>query len=121
MSAKTTRYPLSSIRYPQIRPRSSVNGGMPYPDTLLSRYADELAELGSPIFNQGLGAELIATRWNLSRAQLDEFSLASHERAAAAIDGGRFEGQIAPVTLSYLLPKRSRPPTTDHRPSKIED
>jgi acetyl-CoA acyltransferase len=49
--------------------------------------------------NQGLGAEMMAERWGLSRTQLDEFSLASHAKAAAAIDGGRFAAQIAPVTL----------------------
>jgi acetyl-CoA acyltransferase len=49
--------------------------------------------------NQGIGAEMIAQRWGLSRAQLDEFSLRSHEKAAAAIDEGRFAAQIAPVTL----------------------
>ncbi len=50
--------------------------------------------------NQGIGAELIAERWKLTRTQLDEFSLASHEKAAAAQDYGRFDGQIAPVTLA---------------------
>jgi acetyl-CoA acyltransferase len=49
--------------------------------------------------NQGIGAEMIAQRWGLSRTQLDEFSLASHEKAAAAQDEGRFAAQIAPVTL----------------------
>jgi acetyl-CoA acyltransferase len=49
--------------------------------------------------NQGIGAEMIAERWGLSRAELDEFSLASHEKAAAAIDEGRFAGQITPVKL----------------------
>jgi acetyl-CoA acyltransferase len=49
--------------------------------------------------NQGIGAEMIAERWGLSRAALDEFSLASHAKAAAAIDEGRFAGQIAPVKL----------------------
>ena len=49
--------------------------------------------------NQGIGAEMIAERWGFSRAQLDEFSLASHEKAAAAQDEGRFERQIAPVAL----------------------
>src|SRR6202034_1207902 len=48
--------------------------------------------------NQGIGAEMIAERWGLSRTQLDEFSLASHEKAAAAQDEGRFEAEIAPVT-----------------------
>ena len=49
--------------------------------------------------NQGVGAEMIAERWGLSRTQLDEYSLASHEKAAAAIDEGRFAGQITPVKL----------------------
>jgi acetyl-CoA acyltransferase len=49
--------------------------------------------------NQGISAEMIAERWGLSRAQLDEYSVASHEKAAAAIDGGRFTAQISPVKL----------------------
>jgi acetyl-CoA acyltransferase len=49
--------------------------------------------------NQGIGAEMIAERWGLSRAQLDEYSLASHQKAAAAIDEGRFAAQITPVKL----------------------
>jgi acetyl-CoA acyltransferase len=49
--------------------------------------------------NQGIGAEMMAERWHLSRTQLDEFSLASHEKAAAAIDEGRFAAQIAAVKL----------------------
>jgi acetyl-CoA acyltransferase len=55
--------------------------------------------LGGAAPNQGIGAEMIAERWGLSRAQLDEFSLASHEKAAAAQDEGRFAAQIVPVTL----------------------
>ncbi|SCX44808.1 acetyl-CoA acyltransferase [Klenkia marina] len=47
--------------------------------------------------NQGIGAEMIAARWGLSRTQLDEFALRSHERAAAAQDEGRFDAQLAPV------------------------
>jgi acetyl-CoA acyltransferase len=57
------------------------------------------ARYGTDFPNQGLGAEMIADQWGLSRQQLDEFALASHERAAAAQDDGRFTGQIAPVTL----------------------
>jgi acetyl-CoA acyltransferase len=57
------------------------------------------SRLGGVAPNQGIGAETIATRWGLSRTELDEFSLASHEKAAAAQDAGRFERQIVPVTL----------------------
>ncbi|MBO0805654.1 MAG: acetyl-CoA C-acyltransferase [Nocardiopsaceae bacterium] len=49
--------------------------------------------------NQGIGAEMIAERWGLSRTQLDEFSLGSHAKAAAAQDAGRFAEQIVPVKL----------------------
>jgi acetyl-CoA acyltransferase len=49
--------------------------------------------------NQGIGAEMIAEQWGFSRTLLDEFSLASHAKAAAAIDEGRFAGQITPVKL----------------------
>ena len=48
-------------------------------------------------FNQGVGAEMIAARWGFSRAQLDEYALASHEKAAAAQDAGAFDAEIAPV------------------------
>jgi acetyl-CoA acyltransferase len=40
---------------------------------------------------------MMATRWGLSRTQLDEYSLASHEKAAAAQDSGLFDSQIVPV------------------------
>jgi acetyl-CoA acyltransferase len=49
--------------------------------------------------NQGVGAEMIAERWGLTRTQLDEFAVASHAKAAVAIDEGRFAGQISPVKL----------------------
>src|SRR6266700_6145749 len=41
------------------------------------------SRLGGVAPNQGIGAETIAERWGLSRTRLDEFSLASHEKAAA--------------------------------------
>ncbi len=69
-----------------------LNGpGLPFGPMMMARY-DNVA------FNQGVGAELIAERWGLSRTQLDEYSLASHTRAAAAQDGGAFAAQIVPVS-----------------------
>jgi len=50
-------------------------------------------------FNQGIGAEMMAEKWGLSRDRLDEFSSASHAKLAAATDEGRLAGQIAPVEL----------------------
>jgi acetyl-CoA acyltransferase len=51
--------------------------GLPFGPRLLERYNNEW-------FNQGTGAEMIAERWGFSRQQIDEFSLGSHEKAAAA-------------------------------------
>jgi len=78
---------------------SASVGGLPFGEAVLARYADELATAGTPIFNQGVSAELIAAQWGQSREQLDTFALRSHERAALAIDEGRFAGQIVPVQL----------------------
>jgi acetyl-CoA acyltransferase len=64
--------------------------GMPYGPKVLARY-DNFS------FNQGLSAELIAKKWGFSRTRLDEYSVQSHERAAAAQDGGAFIDQIVPV------------------------
>jgi acetyl-CoA acyltransferase len=78
---------------------SATVSGLPFGERVVARYADELAAAGTPVFNQGVGAEMIAERWGLSRDQLDAFSLESHERAAVATDEGRFAGQIVPVPL----------------------
>lgn len=51
------------------------------------------------IVPQGVSAELIAERWELSRERLDAFSLQSHERAISAQDGGLLAEEIVPVTL----------------------
>lgn len=64
--------------------------GQPYSDAYLGRYDGTRP-------NQGIGAEMIADKWNLSRTQLDEFSIGSHEKAGAAQDSGAFDSQIVPV------------------------
>lgn len=68
---------------------SLANGGHPYPETFRGRYSQ------TP--NQGIGAEMIAEQWGLSRSALDEFSLGSHEKAAAAQDSGAFDDQIVAI------------------------
>jgi acetyl-CoA acyltransferase len=50
--------------------------------------------------NQGIGAEMIVEQWGFTRTQLDEFSVSSHEKAAAAQDEGRFDAQISAVTTA---------------------
>ncbi|MET7392837.1 acetyl-CoA C-acyltransferase [Dactylosporangium sp. NPDC005572] len=53
------------------------------------------ARYGDQEISQFRGAELIARNWGLSRARLEEFALASHQRAVAA--AGLFDEEIAPV------------------------
>jgi acetyl-CoA acyltransferase len=77
--------------------------GEPYGPAALARYADRLAEAGLPTFHQGVGAELIARRWGMSRRQLDEFALESHRRAAEAIDAGAFADEIVPVEVDGVV------------------
>ncbi len=50
------------------------------------------------VIPQGLSAELVADKWDLTREQLDEFSLESHGKAVAALDAGRFDREIVPVS-----------------------
>jgi acetyl-CoA acyltransferase len=66
--------------------------GFPFSQKLLDRYEGGLVP-------QGVSAEIIAERWGLSRQQLDEFSLRSHARAAAAIKEGRFQREIHPIKV----------------------
>ena len=77
-----TRHPLGSAEGPEV--------GFRYPKELLETY---------PIPSQGVAAELVAAKWNLSRASLDEIALRSHQLATQAIREGRFEAEIVPVVV----------------------
>ena len=52
------------------------------------------------IINQGLSAELLVEKWGISREELDEFSLKSHEKAIQARNEGRFEREIMPLEVT---------------------
>ncbi|KAA8969209.1 thiolase family protein [Mycobacterium sp.] len=69
---------------------SLANGGRPYPQQFLDRYDHVIP-------NQGIGAEMIAEQWGFDRKMLDEFSLNSHEKAAAAQDCGAFDDEIVAI------------------------
>jgi acetyl-CoA acyltransferase len=65
--------------------------GEPYGPAVRTRYQRDS-------FSQGLGAEEIARRWGLSRRQLDEFSLRSHQLSIAATAAGAFDDQLIPYS-----------------------
>jgi len=69
---------------------SSGIGADPYGPAVRERY-------GVDSFNQGVGAEMVAERWGFSRAQLDEYALASHAAAIRAQDAGEFDAEIEPI------------------------
>ena len=68
-------------------------GSDPFGPGVARRYPDGLIP-------QGISAELIAAKWNLSRAELDEFSAVSHHRAAAAQAAGLFDGEVTLVPVT---------------------
>lgn len=50
--------------------------------------------------NQGVSAEMIADKWNITREQMDEFSLESHRRALEAQKNGYFDKEIMPLEVT---------------------
>jgi len=55
------------------------------------------ARYGNGELGQFQSAQMIADKWEITREQMERFALASHEKAIAAIDGGRFKNEIAPI------------------------
>ncbi len=78
-----TRVPMGS---------TSQGPGAPFGPRMIERYHDGLV-------HQGISADLIAHKWELSREDLDKYSLESHRRAAQATAEGRFTSQIVPIQV----------------------
>ncbi len=70
------------------------DSGFPFGPRVSERYAP----VGG-LRNQGIGAEMIADQWGITREQLDAFSVESHLRAARATAEGRFEHEIIPIDV----------------------
>ena len=65
--------------------------GSPFSPELLERYN---------LIPQGLSAEMIADKWEITRAELDEFGLRSQQLAAQATEEGRFERETIPFAVN---------------------
>lgn len=78
-----TRVPMGS---------TSQGPGAPFGPLMVERYNHGLV-------HQGISADLVAQKWEVTREQLDEFSLESHRRAARATAEGRFTSQILPLPV----------------------
>jgi acetyl-CoA C-acetyltransferase len=70
-----------------------------------------VARYGDGILNQISSAEMIADKWQISRAEMEVFALASHRRAQAATDNGWFANEIAPLG-DLSVDETIRPDTT---------
>jgi len=82
----TTRAPMGASMVPGL--------GAPFGPAMTARYAP----VGG-LVPQGIAAEAIADRWQLSRHDLDAYAVTSHQRAARASTEGRFAAQIIPMKV----------------------
>ncbi len=73
---------------------SVIAGSMPFGPEMMSRYQDP------GLVPQGISAEMISEKWNISREDNDRFSVESHLRAARATEEGRFEREIVPLKVT---------------------
>jgi acetyl-CoA acyltransferase len=79
--------------------------GVAFPPELMAKHN---------IVGQGLGAEMIADQWEISRSELDELAVRSHRLAHQATEEGRFEREIVPMTVggdTYVTDQGIRPDT----------
>ena len=58
-----------------------------------------LASMPYPLSPMGNCAEMVAAKWDITREEMDAFSIQSHRKAAHAMQNGWFKSQIAPVTI----------------------
>ncbi|HEV3473082.1 MAG TPA: thiolase family protein [Actinomycetota bacterium] len=78
-----TRVPMGS---------SAQHQGFPFPESLMGRYEGGLVP-------QGISAEIISKRWELTREQVDEFGARSHVLAGKATEEGLFKDEIHPIKV----------------------
>jgi acetyl-CoA acetyltransferase family protein len=88
--------------------------GDPYTPELLERYH---------LVDQGLSAEMIADKWDISREELDELGARSQQLAEQATNEGRFEREIVPFRVNgevYTTDQGIRPGTTVEALSQLK-
>jgi acetyl-CoA acyltransferase len=66
------------------------------------------------LVGMGLTAEAVANKWKISREEADAFSVRSHQRAAAAIDAGKFKDEIVPVKVPDVWVENDKRKESSH-------
>ena len=92
---------------------SASVGGAPFGPRMSKRYAEENLYGAGGLVPQGVSAEIIASKWELSRRELDAFSLGSHQKAAAAARNRWFDQEIVPVDIKHADGTRERVATDE--------
>lgn len=72
------------------------------------------SETPNYLVGMGITAEAVAEKYNISREAADEFAYHSHQKAASAIDGGRFTDEIVPVTVKEVFVKNDKRVEKEH-------
>ena len=64
--------------------------------------------------SMGATAEAVASKYDVTREQADEFAVASHNKAIAAIDGGKFKDEIVPIKVEDVFVKDGKKVESSH-------
>lgn len=102
-SMSTVPYTLDGIRWGVKMNHVEVRDGM----------WDGLTELGTGL-GMGMTAEILAEKYDISRAEQDELACISHERATAAIAAGKFKEEIMPFEIPRRKGKSETIDTDEH-------
>jgi acetyl-CoA acetyltransferase family protein len=73
--------------------------GTPWPQELLDRF---------DFVPQGISAEMIAERWDVSREEMDQLAVTSHRLAAAAAEGGHFDNEMVRIETPHGVVERDQ-------------
>jgi acetyl-CoA C-acetyltransferase len=84
-----SQIPIGYANHKAVEPLGITEGPFAGSEGWRARYGD------LPV-SQFHGAEMIARKWDISRQDMEEFALRSHQRALRAIDEGRFDRELAP-------------------------
>ncbi len=117
---------MSRAPYVQLKAESAYErGDRPLVDTTLGwRFVNpRLASKHQP-YSMGETAENVAERWGISRERQDAFALESQRRTAAAVEAGRFDAQLVPVTIPQkkgdpIVVARDEHPRADTTPEAL--
>ena len=87
--------------YVMLKPEAAYDRGTRVlEDTTLGwRFVNPRMQAAYPPISLGETAERVAERWSVDRARQDAFALESQRRAVAAIEAGRFDDQLVPITI----------------------